>query len=94
MVGGYTMIDCGGLNMLAESSQTISGLHDKITAAIKTGKPILAFNAVWGVGKAISPIPVFVIDFDGLYICTSSTLQVRVTEEDAVTIVNMAPAEQ
>ena len=55
---------------------------------------MIAENVIWGTGKPISPIPVFAIDMGstyGIYI-TASTLQIRVSTADAVTIVNMAPS--
>ena len=91
-MNGYISIDCKGLDLLSESSQTISGLYDAIQEAIESGKPIYACNMVWGDVSAISPVQVFTVQFDGYVICTASTLQVIVTTDDAVTINNLAPA--
>ena len=93
MKGGYVLVNCGGLDLLSESSQTISGLYNRVKSALATGKMMIAENVIWGTGKPISPIPVFAIDMGstyGIYI-TASTLQIRVSTADAVTIVNMAP---
>lgn len=89
MNGGYIMIDCGGLNLLAQSAQTIAGLYAKIAAAFASDKPILAYNANYGTGVPMTPIPVFGIIEDGVYILTASILQVRVTSADSVTITSL-----
>lgn len=91
-MNGYISIDCKGLNLLAETAQTISGLYNEIQEAIATGKPMYAINLVWGDVSAISPIQVFSVQWDGYVILTSSTLQVIVTTADSVTINNLAPA--
>lgn len=93
MNGGYVMIDCAGIDLLkGETPQTITGLYKKVQDAMKTGKPIYAGAMIWGSGKPVTPVQVFAIQFDDMVICTASTLQVRVTSGDIVTIVNMAPA--
>ena len=86
---GFATVDCKKLNLLAESSQTISGLYDSVKAAYGTGKEIIATNTEYGVGVPVSPFPVFVIIEAGVYILTSSILQVRVDPEDSVTIYNL-----
>ena len=91
-MNGYISIDCKGLDLLAESSQTISGLYAAIQEAIASGKPIYAINMVWGEVSDISPVQVFTVQFEGYVICTASTLQVIVTTEDVVTVNNLAPA--
>ena len=93
MKGGYVLVDCTGLDLLSESTQTISGLYAKCKAAMATGKMIIAENIIWGDDGVISPISVFAIDMGstyGIYL-TASTLQIRVSPANVVTIVNMAP---
>lgn len=91
MKSGVFMVDCGGLNLLAETSQTISGLYERVKAALKTNKPVFAYNVLFGVNNPMTPIGVMV-NFESadseLLICTASTLQIRITSADAVTIVN------
>ena len=58
-MNGYIQIDCKGLDLLAESAQTINGLYNEIQEAIETGKPMFATNLVWGDVSAISPVQVF-----------------------------------
>lgn len=94
MKAGYVLVDCSGLDLLSETTQTISGLYAKIASAMNTGKMIIAENMIWGDDGTISPVHVFAIDMGspyGIY-CTASTLQIRVSPLDVVTIVNMAPA--
>ena len=91
MKGGYVLVDCKGLDLLSESTQTISGFYNKVKAAMATGKMIIAENCIWGEDGAISPIVVFAIDMGstyGIYL-TASTLQIRVSPANVVTIVNM-----
>ena len=93
MKAGYVLVNCSGLDLLKDDTQTIAGLYDKVAAAMSTGKAIIAENIIWGTGKPISPIACFAIDMGspyGIYI-TASTLQIRVNSDDEVTIVNMAP---
>ena len=93
MKGGYVLVDCKGLDLTSESTQTISGLYDKLKAAKATGKLIIAENMIWGDDGTISPVHVFAIDMGSTYgiYCTASTLQIRVSPADVVTIVNMIP---
>ena len=93
MKGGYVLVDCKGLDLTSESTQTITGLYAKVKAAMATGKMIIAENMTWGEGKSVSPVAGFGIDMGstyGIYV-TASTLQIRVSPSDVVTIVNMAP---
>lgn len=89
MVGGYIMLDCVGLNLLAETSQTIAGLYTTVQTAMRTGKPIYAYNVKWG-NLDITPIHVFAIQLTATTItCTASTLQVVITSADVVTVNNL-----
>lgn len=92
MNGGYAMVDCKGMNLLAVSSQTIDGLYADCESAYKSGKTILACNCVYGTDVPMTPIPVFAIKESGTLIFTASILQIRVTNEDAVTIVSLLNA--
>ena len=95
MKGGYVLVDCKGLDLTSESTQTITGLYAKVKAAMATGKMIIAENMIWGdTDHPISPVAGFGINMGstyGIYV-TASTLQIRVSPADVVTIVNMAPA--
>lgn len=87
--GGYILIDCGGLNLLATDPQTISGLYAKVKKAHELNKPIYAVNCVYGSGVKLSPIQVFAINESGTIICTASILQIRVASNDSVTITSL-----
>lgn len=89
MNGGYAMVDCKGLNLLAQSSQTIDGLYAACEEAYNSGKTILAYNCVYGTGVPVTPITVFAIKESGTFIFTASILQIRVASNDAVTIVSL-----
>lgn len=86
---GYVMVDCKKANLLAQSAQTVDGIYASAKGAIDTGKPILACNCEYGEGVPLTPIPVFAIIEDGVLIFTASILQIRVTDEDSVTIVSL-----
>lgn len=93
MDAGIIMVDCKGLDLLAESTQEISGLYARLTEARATDKVVVAHNIVWGDTGKTSPIPVILTAPEAnLYIATASTLQIRVSSTDEVTIVNMAPS--
>ena len=97
MNGGYIMIDCKGLDLTkGETPQTISGLYNEMQAAQKSEKPIFAYNTTWGDQGVVTPVQVFIVDFsaNNLLIATASTLQIRVTSSNSVTITNMAPAQE
>ena len=89
--GGYIMIDCKGLDLtMGTTPQTKTGLYSKVKTAMGIGKPIFAYNCVWGDDGDVSPIQVFAIDMGdyGIYI-TASTLQIRVSSADSIVIINM-----
>lgn len=88
--GGYIGIDCKGLDLTkGPTEQTITGIYEDVQNAMATGKPIVAYNCIWGTGKPVTPINVFAIQFDRQVIVTSSTLQVIVGSNDHITISNM-----
>ena len=91
MESGYIMIDCKGFDLLSESAVTIDGLFDSLTEAMKTGKVVVAHNLKCD-GKTTTPCPVFVTKPDTRYCCTTATFQIWVTNEDSVTVVNLAPS--
>ena len=71
------------------TEQTITGLYKTVKSAFKADKPIFAYNAIWGEKGIVSPIQVFVFDFGTYFVCTTSTLQINVTNQDKVTITNL-----
>ena len=90
MKGGYINIDCSGLDLTkGATEQTITGLYQTVKSAFKANKPIFAYNAIWGGNGIVSPIQVFIVDFSTYFVCTTSTLQIKVTNQDKVTITNL-----
>lgn len=90
MKGGYINIDCSGLDLTkGATEQTITGLYQTVKSAFKANKPIFAYNAIWGTNGIVSPIQVFIVDFGTKFVCTTSTLQINVTNQDKVTITNL-----
>lgn len=90
MNGGYVMIDCTGLDLTKGSAeQTISGIYSNTQKCMESGKPIFAYNCVWGTDGVVTPIAVMAIQFSGYIIVTASTLQIVITENDVITIRNL-----
>lgn len=90
MNGGYSMIDCTGLDLTKGSAeQTISGIYSGTQKCMESGKPIFANNCVWGTDGIVTPIAVMAIQFPGYIIVTASTLQIVITENDVITITNL-----
>ena len=89
MNGGYIMIDCKGLNLLATESQTIDGLYAESEAALATGKPVIANNCEYGEGVPMSPISCFAIAQGGEFCFSASILQIWVASNDSVRIVSL-----
>lgn len=84
------MIDCTGLDLTKGSTeQTISGIYSRTQDCMITGKPIFCNNCIWGTDGIVTPISVLAIQFPGYIIVTASTLQIVITENDVVTIVNL-----
>lgn len=92
-MNGYIIIECTGIDMLSEESQSLTGLYERVQEAIKSGKPIYATGLTWGEQGTISPIEIFTVQFDGYVVCTASTIQIIVASDDSVTINNLIPDE-
>ena len=88
-MNGYIVIDCKGLNLLSQESQTIKGLYERCIEADFTDKLIIATNCEYGEGVEMSPIPVFCIIENGVFIFTASILQIRVSSDDSVVITSL-----
>ena len=92
MNGGYVMIDCKGLDLTSNEEQTISGLYNDMVNAIKTGKPLVAYNCVWGSNSdsPMTPIPFFAQNWtDSLVVGTASILNISCTSADKVTVTSL-----
>ena len=93
---GYIMINCKGLDLTKGSTpQTITGIYERMQDARTANKETLACHCVWGDTGPVTPISVLLTTpaGEGTIVATSSNLQIWVTSEDVVTIVNVAPAE-
>ena len=86
---GYVVVDCTGINLLADSKVTVSGIYDKCKAAYESGKPMFACNCEYGDGVPMTPVQVMAIIEAGVYVMTASILQIRVDSDDGVTIVSL-----
>lgn len=89
--GGYQIIDCNGLNLLGGSTpQTKTGLYKKLQDALKSNKPIFAWNCIYGEGHPMTPVQVMAQQEDAnTIVCTASILQIWVTKSNSVTIVSL-----
>lgn len=85
---GYCMVDCKGLNLLGGSTpQTIAGLFDECVKALASGKAVFAHNCIYGTGHPMSPVAVMgQLESDDEIVFTSSILQIRVKDDNTVTI--------
>ena len=90
-MNGYIIIDCTGIDMLSDDSQTLTGLYARVQEAINSGKPIYATGLTWGEQGTMSPIEIFTVQFDGYVVCTASTIQIIVGADDSITINNLIP---
>lgn len=91
MKGGYILVDCTGIDLTAESAQTVTGIWKKAVTAIASGKPIIAQNCVYGEGVLVSPVTCF-----GWYISSTeivivgATLHIHIKNDDTVTVLDVA----
>ena len=86
---GYVVVDCTGIDLLAQSKKTVAGIFDQVKAAYACGKPIFASGCEYGSGVPITPMQVMCLYEGGRYCLTASILQVWVDDEDGVTIVSL-----
>lgn len=91
MKGGYILVDCTGIDLTAESAQTVTGIWKKAVTAIASGKPIIAQGCVYGTGKPVSPVTCF-----GWYISSTeivvvgATLHIHIKNDDTATVLDVA----
>ena len=88
---GYFMLNGGGIDLSSESPQTIAGSWDRTVTAMKTDKPIFAYNTKYGTGKPLYPVPVF-----GWYLAADkivlvgATLHIIVSDDDSCVVQDVA----
>lgn len=91
MPGGYYLLDGLSIDLTGEA-KTYTGAWDAAVAALASGKPIVAYNMLYGTAP-VSPVPVF-----GWYLASDeivivgATLHVHIEDDDTVTIVDVAPS--
>lgn len=89
MRGGYYLLDGTGVNLATSDAQSVTGSWKKAVTAIKTGKPLVMCNTVYGTAP-VSPVPGF-----GWYIASNeivlvgATLHVHVKNDDTVTVLDV-----
>ena len=92
--GGYTQIDCTGIELNSAEKQTVAGIYKQVETAYKANKQVIACNATFA-EAGCTPISVMVNPAPGVadtYVCTAATLQLWIDKENGVTVVNMAPS--
>lgn len=89
---GYVTLDCGGLDLSSSSEQSITGSWKRANAAIATNKPIFAYNAKYGTGKPVTPVPCLAWKISATeVVIVGATLHVHVTSADKCTVLDVAP---
>lgn len=60
MKAGYVLVNASGVDLTktGETTQTVTGIFGKMTAAMNTGKLIILEGVIMGSGKAMLPIVV------------------------------------
>lgn len=89
---GYILLDGGGIDLSTSDPQTITGSWDRTVTAIKTGKPIWAFNTKYGSGKPLTPVPVFAWYLSSTSaVIVGATLHIQVSNDDSCVVQDVAP---
>lgn len=88
MNGGYTILNCGALDLSEESKQTLTGISARLATAIATSKPIYA------VIPGTSPICVYTQagSVEGTTDIIFGTTIITVDAEDGATVTSAIPA--
>lgn len=92
MNGGYYMIDLSGLDLTDTDPQTVNGLYAQMQKGIKSGKPLVGFNSVWGTNSdsPMTPICFFAQQWSSnLVVGTASILNISCTDQDVVTVTSL-----
>ena len=89
MKGGYILVDCGGLELNDSTTQSIDGMYDRASAALKSGKPCYACNCEMN-GTPATPISVAAWQEDAhTIIATGHVLRIVIEDDDDVTVINL-----
>ena len=86
-IGGYILIDGKGLNLASQSSQTIAGIYSALQSALTAKKTVILENCVYGSGKKLSPVQLFVYQKNSTTIeAFAAALTIDVSNANAVTV--------
>lgn len=91
MNGGYKMIDCTGLDLLAGSKVTFAGLYGTLKNALKADKPIIAYGAEYNDVKS-SPIYLNAYEGSNKVIAKTGVYEIEVDKDDGVTVTDLTSA--
>lgn len=60
MKGGYVLVDAGSVDLTktGETTQTVTGLYNKLVSALGENKMIIVKGFTMGSGKPLAPVPV------------------------------------
>lgn len=87
MKGGYFIIDCDGLDLTSQSKVTKTGFWKLAQQCLKTNKPIIATNCIYGTGKPVSPVTCFGWQLSSTSIViVGATLHIIVDSDDGVVV--------
>lgn len=90
---GYYLLDGGGIDLSSGSSQSITGSWNRTVTAIKTNKPIFAYNIKYGSGKPLTPVPVFCRYITATQaVIVGATLHIIVNSDDSCVVQDVATA--
>lgn len=86
---GYILVDCGGLELNDNTTQSITGLYKRAKAALASGKPVFAVNCLMNDGYC-SPVSVAAWQEDSTtIIATGHVFRVAIESDDDVTVTNL-----
>lgn len=86
---GYILVDCGGLELNDNTTQSITGLYKRAQAALASGKPVFAVNCLMNDGYC-SPVSVAAWQEDSTtIIATGHVFRVAIESDDDVTVTNL-----
>ena len=95
MKGGYTMVDCSGIDLTDATKQEKSGLFTAMQKALKSGKPLVAYGMVWGDNSdaPLTPINFFAQQWNStLIVGTTSIKNITVNSDDEVYVTDLVSA--
>lgn len=89
--GGYVLVDCSGLDLTETSATSLTGIWKKAKDALASGKPIVAYNCIYGTGVKVSPVACFGFYLASDEICiVGATLHIHITDNDKYRVLDVA----